>query len=91
MNPKFSDDCSVNKTPRISIPPEVRQYVLERDRHQCQSCGKTTQQSPLHIDHIIPLAKGGTNDLSNLHTLCQRCNLGKGDRLDPRFSRHYYS
>jgi 5-methylcytosine-specific restriction enzyme A len=65
----------MTQTPRISIPLEARQYVLER--HQCQSCGKTAQQSPLHIDHIIPLAKGGTNDLSNLHTLCQSCNLGK--------------
>jgi 5-methylcytosine-specific restriction enzyme A len=89
MNPKLSDDCSMNKTPRISIPPEVRQYVLERDRSQCQSCGKSAEQARLHIDHIIPLAKGGTNDLSNLHTLCQHCNLSKSDRLDPRFDRHY--
>lgn len=81
----------MNPTPRVQIPTEVRQYVLERDCHQCQSCGKTTQQSPMHIDHIIPLAKGGTNDISNLHTLCQRCNLSKGDRIDPRFSRLYQS
>jgi 5-methylcytosine-specific restriction enzyme A len=79
----------MNKTPRISIPPEVRQYVLERDRFQCQGCSKPDQQASLHIDHIIPLAKGGTNDLSNLHTLCQQCNLSKSDRLDPRFNRHY--
>jgi 5-methylcytosine-specific restriction enzyme A len=77
----------MSKTPRISIPLEVRQYVLERDRLQCQSCGKTAQQSILHIDHIVPLAKGGTNDLSNLQTLCQGCNSSKGDRIDPRFDR----
>ncbi len=79
----------MSKTPRIQIPPEVRQYVLERDRQQCQSCHKTAQQSVLQIDHIIPLAKGGTNDLSNLQTLCQRCNSSKGDRLDPRFDRRF--
>jgi 5-methylcytosine-specific restriction enzyme A len=89
MNPKLNDDCSMSKTPRISIPPEVRKYVLERDRSQCQSCGKSDQQARLHIDHIIPLAKGGTNDLSNLHTLCQDCNLSKSDRLDPRFDRFF--
>jgi 5-methylcytosine-specific restriction enzyme A len=79
----------MNPTPRIQIPPEVRQYVLERDRFQCQSCGKAAQETPLHIDHIIPLAKGGANDMSNMHTLCQNCNLSKGDRIDPRFNRLY--
>jgi 5-methylcytosine-specific restriction enzyme A len=58
MNLKLRDDFSVNKTPRISIPPEVRQYVLERDRHQCKSYSKSTQQSSLHIDHLVPPAKG---------------------------------
>jgi 5-methylcytosine-specific restriction enzyme A len=79
----------MSPTPRIQIPPEVRQYVLERDRFQCQSCGKAAQETPLHIDHIIPLAKGGANDMSNMHTLCQSCNLSKGDRIDLRFGRLY--
>jgi 5-methylcytosine-specific restriction endonuclease McrA len=74
------------KSPRIPIPEPVRRYVLERDRHQCQSCG-TTQT--LTIDHIIPLAKGGSNDVSNLQTLCRSCNAQKRDRLDPRFRRRF--
>jgi 5-methylcytosine-specific restriction enzyme A len=74
------------KSPRISIPPEVRKYILDRDRHQCSSCGATTK---LQIDHIILLAKGGTNDLSNFQILCASCNQQKSDRLDPRFRRHF--
>jgi 5-methylcytosine-specific restriction enzyme A len=66
------------KTPRIPIPVVVRGYVLERDCYQCRSCGQA--QAPLEIDHIIPLAKGGRNDISNLQTLCQLCNRQKGDR-----------
>jgi 5-methylcytosine-specific restriction enzyme A len=77
------------KTPRIPIPPEVRKYVFERDRYQCQSCGKTQLEAQLTIDHIIPLALGGQNDISNLQTLCWTCNRQKKHHLDPRFRRHF--
>lgn len=76
----------MSKTPRIRIPPEVRKYVLERDNHRCNSCGATND---LTVDHIIPLAKGGTNDLSNFHTLCRRCNSQKKHYFDPRFDRRF--
>ncbi|AKG24294.1 HNH endonuclease [Calothrix sp. 336/3] len=77
------------KTPRIPIPKEVRQYVLQRDQYQCQSCGKKETESQLTIDHIIPLARGGQNDMSNLQTLCLTCNQRKNDKLDSRFRRHF--
>ncbi|MBD2301685.1 HNH endonuclease [Nostoc sp. FACHB-87] len=81
----------MNKTPRIRIPNEVRQYVFQRDKYQCQSCGKTDLETNLTIDHIIPLARGGQNDISNLHTLCLTCNLKKSDKTDQRFRRHFQS
>ncbi|AFZ46291.1 HNH endonuclease [Cyanobacterium stanieri PCC 7202] len=77
------------KTPRIPIPPEVRKYIYQRDNYRCQSCGKQNQETTLNIDHIIPLAKGGSNDMSNLQTLCAKCNQQKRDKLDRRFRRHY--
>lgn len=79
----------MSKTPRIPIPSAVRQYVFERDSFQCRSCGQTGRETELTIDHIIPLARGGSNDLSNLHTLCRSCNLRKTDNLDSRFRRHF--
>jgi 5-methylcytosine-specific restriction endonuclease McrA len=79
----------MSKTPRIIIPPEVKKYVFERNKYQCQSCGKTNLETKLHIDHIIPLARGGSNDISNLQTLCSKCNLQKKDRLDRRFQRYF--
>ena len=79
----------MGKTPRISIPRAVRQYVFERDNYQCQSCGKQQVETNLSIDHIIPLARGGTNDISNLQTLCFSCNRQKSDKTDNRFRRYF--
>ncbi|MEG4043758.1 HNH endonuclease [Microcoleus sp. Pol17_C1] len=79
----------MTKTPRIPIPPEVRKYVFTRNKYQCQSCGKTKLETQLTIDHIIPLARGGSNDISNLQTLCGTCNQKKTDKLDPRFRRNF--
>ncbi len=79
-----------DKTPRISIPPEARKFVFERNNYQCQSCNKTDLTTKtLQVDHIIPLAQGGANDLSNLQTLCEKCNREKSAKIDPRFRRLY--
>jgi len=77
-----------DKTQHIHIPLEVRKYVFERNNYQCQSCHKTDLTAKaLQVDHIIPLAQGGTNDFSNLQTLCAKCNRAKSSKIDPRFRR----
>jgi hypothetical protein len=43
---------------------------------KCVTCGKPADT----IDHIIPIARGGTNDLSNLQPMCWECNKKKGAR-----------
>lgn len=60
------------------IPLPVRFAVLQRDNHQCVSCGKSPPAVTLEVDHIIPVSKGGNNDIKNLQTLCFECNRGKG-------------
>lgn len=68
---------------RRLVTDRVRYDVLTRDGQRCVICGASAKDGvQLHVDHIIPLAKGGTSDMSNLRTLCERCNLGKGDRLE---------
>lgn len=52
--------------------------IFARDGHQCLICQATTD---LTVDHIIPLARGGSNDDDNLRTLCRSCNSRKGARL----------
>ena len=76
------------KTPRIKITQSVRKYVLQRNNYQCQGCGKQKTEAKLNIDHIIPLATGGTNDISNLQVLCSRCNQQKKHHFDSRFRRY---
>lgn len=58
-----------------SISPGIRAAVLDRDGHRCSYCGSTYD---LTIDHIIPVAKGGTSNIENLRTLCSYCNTSKG-------------
>jgi 5-methylcytosine-specific restriction endonuclease McrA len=55
--------------------------VLQRDGHRCVYCGASPQERELHVDHVVPLSKGGSDTIENLATSCKRCNLGKGDRL----------
>jgi len=67
-----------------TIPLSVRINVFSRDNFRCVFCGKspaTDIGTKLHIDHITPFSKGGTNTADNLQTLCEECNLGKSDRV----------
>lgn len=68
------------KGPRRSISKTVRFEVFKRDSFKCQYCGATAPQVLLHVDHIAAVAKGGTNELTNLVTSCESCNLGKSDK-----------
>lgn len=50
----------------------TRGAVLERDGYRCIECGALGVR--FEVDHIVPLAAGGTNELANLRTLCVPCH-----------------
>lgn len=55
-----------------------REHVLDRDDHQCQNCkaaGGDDAPAELEVHHVVPIAAGGSHDLSNLITLCRRCHM----------------
>ena len=81
--PKKKKSKKVSKTKKRSryIPPSVKVDVLKRDNFRCVYCGVTSKNAELQVDHIIPFSKGGSNDPSNLQTLCKECNQGKSDRI----------
>lgn len=62
---------------RKSIHPRKKQKILERDNFKCVNCGVNGDFNALEVDHIISIKDGGTNDNSNLQTLCYKCNMDK--------------
>lgn len=65
---------------RNPIPGVLRHEVFVRDGYKCLECGATNKDEKLEVDHIIPVAHGGTDELENLQTLCRVCNLAKSHR-----------
>jgi 5-methylcytosine-specific restriction endonuclease McrA len=53
--------------------------VLSRDNFTCQYCGRSVQKHKvvLVVDHIVPKKQGGTDDITNLISACEDCNIGK--------------
>lgn len=66
---------------RKTIGKKLRFEVFKRDEFSCVYCGATPPSVILQIDHIHPVAEGGTNQIDNLITSCQPCNIGKGANL----------
>lgn len=61
---------------------KIREFIFNRDGNICLNCGT---DKDLSIDHILPIKKGGDNIISNLQTLCKRCNSKKSTKyLDLR-------
>jgi HNH endonuclease len=56
--------------------------VLARDEWYCQWCDLSLDEENWSIDHIIPISKGGTNELHNLQAMCRSCNSMKGTKTD---------
>jgi 5-methylcytosine-specific restriction endonuclease McrA len=57
------------------------QDLHARQKGKCAAC-RTSIPTAYHVDHIVPLRRGGSNDKSNLQLLCASCNCSKGAR-DP--------
>lgn len=62
----------------MTISKRTRFEVLRRDEHTCQYCGARAPEVTLHIDHVEPVALGGSDRPDNLLTACSACNSGKG-------------
>lgn len=62
---------------RSRIPSRVKRLVLKRDNYTCQYCGKKFPKEQLTIDHLVPLAQRGIDELTNYVTACRSCNETK--------------
>lgn len=89
---------SATRKPNIG-GPRVRDYTAERlaetperkqarlDRTAARKIVGLPRGDPRHVDHIVPLSKGGTNDPRNLRVVSAAENLAKGSRMPPRRGR----
>lgn len=64
---------------RKSTGKRLRFEILKRDGFRCKYCGVTSAASMLHVDHVVAVSDGGTNDPANLVTACIDCNGGKSN------------
>ncbi len=83
------EDTSVTSFPPIAdflfsmtreqIGKRLRFSIFSRDGFTCQYCGRTPENDDvvLHVDHVISVKDGGSNEKENLITSCRDCNLGK--------------
>lgn len=70
---------------RNLVSDSLRYDVMKRDGFRCVLCGRDASDGvKLHVDHIIPVSKGGLSTMENLRTLCEDCNRGKRDKYDER-------
>jgi hypothetical protein len=75
---RYESGSEAAKPKRDRIPEEVRIAVWRRDEGRCVGCGS---QDRLEFDHVIPVAKGGSNTERNVQLLCERCNRSKADTI----------
>ena len=61
----------------MAVTKRTRYEVLKRDNHTCRYCGASAPDFPLRIDHVTPVALGGSDSPDNLVAACQDCNAGK--------------
>jgi len=67
----------------MTVPEELSRAVRARAGARCQYClmHESLQGATFHIEHVIPLSKGGRSDLENLALACPGCNLHKAGRI----------
>ena len=76
-------ESAEKKIDTIGIRASIRWQVFERDNFRCVACGASALDGAiLHVDHILPRSKGGTDSMENYQTLCQTCNIGKSNKSE---------
>ena len=70
------------------LPYNYLEIMKDRDTH-CKYCNLHIKTYGYHVDHIIPLSKGGLHDLDNLQLICAECNLKKGYSIEEDFIKRF--
>lgn len=74
----LDDLWRVDPIARTSFPKTMRSWLYDRDDGVCGICKTPVEPEDMHIDHVIPIARGGSNTPANLQIAHSTCNLRKG-------------
>lgn len=81
------------KTKRLSrnaIIARKLSLLMDKVSIECEYCeDEITDKQELTVDHVVPLAQGGTNDIDNLVLCCRDCNLRKNNLLLTEYIKKY--
>ena len=77
LDPTIYQDSDTGKIKRKNFSANDRKIIYRKTNGCCYLCGEFVDFDSFEIEHQIPLAKGGTNDLSNLYCSCHICNTMK--------------
>ena len=65
---------------------KIIDLLVERYGNKCEMCGDQLTNDNLVVDHIFPLALGGTDDLCNLRLLCRECNFQSANLVTSEYA-----
>lgn len=86
-----SNERRIRPTERVTWPKGMKQQLMRRQDNTCVYCGYRRTAPSFDIDHIIPVVRGGPNDIGNLQVICRPCNQRKGLQTDQEFRTRYSS
>ena len=77
----------LTRYPHLQETSDITNASLARwlDEHRGSPCTFCSEPNATHIDHIIPLARGGSHTFDNIQILCYTCNFSKRDMLADEF------
>ena len=79
---------------RKALTKELREEAYNKCKGHCAYCGCELEYKDMQVDHIVAVARGGTNDLENLLPACRQCNYDKHtmtiERFRKRISKELY-
>lgn len=61
----------------MAVSKRLRYEILRRDGYKCRYCGRSAPEVTLTVDHVTPVALGGSDGPDNLVPACHECNAGK--------------
>lgn len=70
-----------------TVTLEFERFLFDEQHGRCAYCDCDLNESGKHLDHIVPLARGGLHTANNVHWTCPTCNLSKNDKLEEEWLR----